>query len=442
MSWNRSDLASVVSVLESGSRPKGGASTDSGEIPSLGGENILGEGGVTLEGVKRVPRKFYERLTKGHLEDFDVLINKDGAQTGKVGLYRNENGGPSCINEHLFLIRGNAEKITQEYLYYTLLSQPSQIQIDAQISGSAQPGLKRDFIRGVFAEIPDALPEQSKIAEILSTVDRAIDQTEGLIAKQQRIKTGLMQDLLTRGIDEHGNLRSEETHQFKDSPLGRIPVEWDAPTIDDLLAQKVLSGVQDGNHGEKHPKSRDFVPEGIPFIMASDISGGFVDVEKAKKITENQYLGLRIGFAQPKDVLLSHKASIGFVALVPDSLPRLMLTPQVTYYRVADSSALLPEYLAQFFQSGQYQETLKGLAKQSTRDYIGILAQRKVHIAFPKRTEEQKEIDRILSAQDKRRDALRVNLEKLRSLKTALMQDLLTGKVRVTPLLEKMEAGS
>ena len=125
-------------------------------------------------------------------------------------LYRSRDRVPSCINEHLFLIRGNARKITQEYLYYTLLSQPSKNQIAAQISGSAQPGLKRDFLRGVFAYIPDALSEQTKIAEILSTVDRAIEQTEALIAKQQRIKVGLMQDLLTRGIDEHGNLRSEQ----------------------------------------------------------------------------------------------------------------------------------------------------------------------------------------------------------------------------------------
>ena len=71
------------------------------------------------------------------------------------------------------------------------------------------------------------LTQQHQIAEILSTLDEAIEQTESLIAKQQRIKTGLMQDLLTRGIDEHGNLRFEQTHQFKDSPLGRIPVEWE-----------------------------------------------------------------------------------------------------------------------------------------------------------------------------------------------------------------------
>ena len=269
MSWNRLDLASVVSVLESGSRPKGGASTESGEILSLGGENILRSGGVTLDAVKRVPRRFYERMTKGHLLDADVLINKDGAQTGKVGLYGQQNGMPSCINEHLFLIRGNAKKITQEYLYYTLLSQPSQNQIDAQISGSAQPGLKNDFLRGVFAEIPDALSEQTKIAEILSTVDRAIEQTEALIAKQQRVKTGLMQDLLTRGIDKDGNLRpsrNDSPQFYKDSPLGWIPKEWDT---------RPLFKVAQINRGKFTHRPRNdprFYGGEFPFIQTGDVT--------------------------------------------------------------------------------------------------------------------------------------------------------------------------
>ena len=68
---------------------------------------------------------------------------------------------------------------------------------------------------------PTPRSEQAKIAEILSTVDRAIEQTEALIAKQQRIKTGLMQDLLTRGIDEHGNLRSEANPHIQRLPLGQ-----------------------------------------------------------------------------------------------------------------------------------------------------------------------------------------------------------------------------
>ena len=81
--------------------------------------------------------------------------------------------------------------------------------------------LKNDFLNGVFAGIPEALPEQSKIAEVLSTVDRVVEQTEGLIAKQQRIKTGLMQDLLTRGIDEHGQpafRRNPHVQRFPPGP--------------------------------------------------------------------------------------------------------------------------------------------------------------------------------------------------------------------------------
>jgi len=74
-------------------------------------------------------------------------------------------------------------------------------------------------------------PERSKIAEILSTVDRAIEQTEALIAKYQRIKTGLIHDLLTHGIDENGSIRTEATHKFKDSLLGRIPAEWAVGTL-------------------------------------------------------------------------------------------------------------------------------------------------------------------------------------------------------------------
>ena len=98
------------------------------------------------------------------------------------------------------------------------LDQPSRLLSQAQFAQS-------------WVVYPKNISEQTKIAEILSTVDQAIEQTEALIAKQQRIRTGLMQDLLTRGIDEDGNLRSEETHEFKDSPLGRIPVEWEVEKV-------------------------------------------------------------------------------------------------------------------------------------------------------------------------------------------------------------------
>ena len=125
--------------------------------------------------------------------------------------------------------------------------------------------LNQSALRSITICLPEQEYEQNKIADILSTVDQAIDQTEALIAKQQRIKTGLMQDLLTRGIDEEGNLRSEDTHEFKDSPLGRIPVEWEVKetTMTWLTNQLPTESFRPGPH----------IENGIPYIRTGDMAG-------------------------------------------------------------------------------------------------------------------------------------------------------------------------
>lgn len=114
--------------------------------------------------------------------------------------------------------------------------------LKGQTSGSGIPHVDKEVLGNLEILLFDK-PEQSKIAEVLSTVDRAIEKTEALIAKQQRIKTGLIHDLLTRGIDEHGNLRSEETHEFKDSILGRIPVEWEIVPVGKVV--RISTGNKD-----------------------------------------------------------------------------------------------------------------------------------------------------------------------------------------------------
>lgn len=427
MNWQHSDIASVVSVLESGSRPKGGATVESGEIPSLGGENILKHGGVTLEEVKRVPRKFFERMTKGHLKNADVLINKDGAQTGKVGFYKNNNGANACINEHLFLIRGDAEKITQSYLYYSLLSQPCQNQIEAQISGSAQPGLKSDFLKGVFTRIPESLPEQSKIAEVLSKVDQAIEQTESLIAKQQRIKTGLMQDLLTRGIDEHGNLRSEETHEFKDSPLGRIPVEWNKGKGIDLFTLHAGFAVQrlfDSDQGEwLYLKVDDFNnPANSNGLMTASTT-----FDCSAQLS-NRLLA-------PKTIVFPKRGAAIFLNRVELLKRTATVDPNLMGLRTREG--VLPEYMRFIL----LHRNLSNICDNSGIPQINNKHLYPLIFILPDEFEQR----RIVQCLEKCEAAIHIvagNLHKLRSLKTALMQDLLTGNKRVTPLLETMKVGS
>jgi type I restriction enzyme S subunit len=118
--------------------------------------------------------------------------------------------------------------------------------------------------------------------------------------------------------------------------------------IQDLVDTDAVLEIQDGNHGEKHPKSSDYVGEGIPFIMAKNVSQGSVDLISCKFLPREKADKLRIGFAKSGDVLLTHKGTVGHVAVVPEVHPYIMLTPQVTYYRV-DGAKLHNRYLAYTF---------------------------------------------------------------------------------------------
>src|SRR4051794_10790312 len=105
-------------------------------------------------------------------------------------------------------------------------------------------------------------------------------------------------------------------------------------TVKELVDQGVLDRPMDGNHGEIHPKGKDFIRLGVPFITAADIKGGRADIRGCAFISEKQAKSLRKGFAKLGDVLLTHKASIGRTAIldeIPDGLDWVVLTPQVTY---------------------------------------------------------------------------------------------------------------
>ena len=121
-------LIQYIKTIESGLRPVGGVNTEDGDIPSLGGENIVQTGGINYDTIKLISKEFYTTLNRGKLQKGDVLINKDGANTGKVGIYFPAIYNEAAINEHLFLLRGFPDELDQFYLYYTLLSEEGQKQ--------------------------------------------------------------------------------------------------------------------------------------------------------------------------------------------------------------------------------------------------------------------------------------------------------------------------
>lgn len=179
-------------------------------------------------------------------------------------------------------------------------------------------------------------------------------------------------------------------------PIARVSVR-------ELVDRGVIERPMDGNHGEIHPKAEDFLPAGVPFITAADLRDGHVDIQGSSFISVQQAKSLRKGFAKLGDVLLTHKATLGRTAIVdtiPEGVDFLVLTPQVTYYRILQSDVLNPRYLKYYFDSSAFQAILAAWGGSgSTRAYLGITKQLDLPIAVPS-IDTQRAIADVLGALD------------------------------------------
>lgn len=215
-----------------------------------------------------------------------------------------------------------------KYLYYLLgFLRP---QFETLGSGSTFKEISKKTLKSYIVNMPPYM-EQQKISAILTSVDNAIEKTESIIEQTEKVKKGLMQQLLTKGISHT---------KFKETEIGEIPEEWEVKSFNQLLEEKTIINIQDGNHGSVHPKAADYVENGISFIMANNLINSRLNLSNCNFISKEQADRLRIGFSYPGDVLLSHKGTIGRVAIVPEVEHYIMLTPQVTYYRVDNNSSL------------------------------------------------------------------------------------------------------
>lgn len=213
---------------------------------------------------------------------------------------------------------------------------------------------------------------------------------------------------------------------YKLTEWGDIPESWDIVSMADLIKVGAISKIQDGNHGELHPVSSDFVESGVPFIMANCISrNNKLVLDTAKRISIEHAKKLRIGHSQHPDLLLTHKGTVGLTALVEEAHGQIMLTPQVTAYKIKINEIVDRRYLYLFFQSSGFQSKLDQLSKQSTRAYIGITAQQKLQIILPPFSEQQK-IASILSTVDEKIEVIDAQISQTQELKKGLMQQLLS----------------
>ena len=316
------------------------------------------------------------------------------------------------------------KKWNRQFVYYSLDFQHQRITFDYQTK--AHPSV----IRHLYSLPMVPKPEQTKIAEILSMVDQAIDQTEALIAKQQRIKTGLMQDLLTRGIDEDGNLRSENNHEFKDSPLGRIPVEWEVRSIN-----SIADFVTSGSRGW----AQYYSDEGAVFLRIGNLTRDHINMRFDDTVFVRPPASaevLRTGVL-PGDVLISITADLGIIGVIPEGFGEGYVNQHVALVRISDPE-VNQRFIGWFLQSRLGQIQIETNNESGAKAGLNLPTIQSLLVVNPPYYE-QKYIVQILDTTAKMISRLQTEMDKQIHLKMALMQDLLTGKVSVTPLLTEAE---
>lgn len=347
----------------------------------------------------------------------ETIVLWDGSNAGEV--FRARPGVLSSTMVHL----KPENSFDDDYFFYAMKGWEGYLK--GQTSGSGIPHVDKEVL-GKLALLRYPINEQVKIAKILATVDQAIEQTEALIAKQQRIKTGLMQDLLTRGIDEHGQLRSEQTHAFKDSPLGRIPVEWGVQTL-----ESVSEFVTSGSRGW----AQYYTTEGALFLRIGNltrkhINMRFDDVIRVSPPASSE--GERTA-VKKDDLLISITADLGVVAVIPDGFETAYVNQHIALTRL-DRTQAYARFVGWFFNGQLGQAQFDKLNESGAKAGLNLPSIKNLHIPVPP-LDEQVKIAQAIDAANEKTDEFHARLVKCQSLKRALMQDLLTGRKRVVDLL-------
>ena len=393
-----------------------------GDIPALSANNVgMGKIDFSKECYFGSDALYRKWMTNGDPQMGDVVLTTE-APLGNVAQI--PDGRRYILSQRAILLRANAAELSSDYLRHYLTSESFQNLMRQQSSGTTATGIQRAKLETLAVKFPISKLEQAKIAEVLSATDRAIEQTEALITKQRCIRIGLIQDVLTRGIDEHGNIRDERTHQFKDSPLGRIPAEW----ISAPLSHFVPSA--------EYGISTSLGESGIPVLRMNNFVDGAADLSELKYTDRPvpEKLWLRWG-----DVLFNRTNSwehVGRTGMWRDECESATFASYLVRLN-PDKTILSSELLNIWLNWSKIQIKMRRFATPAVQQVnINPTNLRRMPAAFPSRIEEQTEVITRLNKHSEILHNTQAVLKKLQSLKTGIMQDLLTGRKRVTALLE------
>jgi type I restriction enzyme S subunit len=352
------------------------------------------------------------RETNLTLLPIGAIVISTRAPVGYVAVTR----GDTTFNQGCKgLIPKKADEIFPEFYAYYFLNK--KVELENLSGGSTFKELSKERLENFFVAIPP-LPEQKKIAEILSTVDRAIDKGDQAIEKTQKLKKGLMQELLTKGIGHK---------EFKETEIGRIPKEWEVTQLKEVVEI----------NRESVDPTKEFPNKNFLYVDIDSVENETGVITEAKEILGKDAPSRARRVIHYNDVLMSTvRPYLKAFAIVPKRFDDQICSTGFAVLTCKEK--IYSPFLLYTLFTGYVIDQCNRMMVGGQYPALNSSQVEKIRIPLPPLSEQNK-IAEILSAVDERLDLLRTRKEKLDKIKKGLMEDLLTGKKRVTDLIGKEE---
>ena len=349
------------------------------------------------------------------LEPGDVVITKDSETADDIGV-------PAIVGDsvrdlvcgyHLAILRPLRADLDGPFLHYALMTESAKRQFRTYANGITRFGLRIEDINRVRIPLPP-IPEQRKIAAILSSIDDTIEKTQAVVDQAQITKGGVMQELFSRGLP------GRHTRFKRADSVARIPSGWTiVPLVDACVAR--------GQYGASVAK-RDFEPGGIRYVRITDIDedGALKDLSVGIDTADAGGYLLRSG-----DILIARSGTVGKSYLHVDTDTRHAFAGYLVRFRTKQDT-LLPGFLKEYINTRMYWRWVADRQRVTAQPNINAKEYGQLPVPCPP-LDEQRGIVGIAAGFTRAIRTAKAEIRHRQLLKQALLSALLTQELRVTP---------
>ena len=385
-------------------------------VPIINYTDVYNNKGITKDIIKGKVYLNKDEIKRFNTQKGDVFFTRTSETPDEVGL-------TSVLLEDIencvfsgFILRARPKKNLFDLCYCKYCFSTNSIRnfIIQNCTYTTRALTNGTVLSKIYLPLPP-LQEQQRIAKALSDVDALISTTEKLIQKKKNIKQGTMQNLLIGKKRLPGFGPQTKSPSYKQTELGPIPEDWEVKSLNEYIDDFIVP---------MRDKPTDLTGQ-IPWCRIEDFDGKYLSESKTNQgVSLETIKKMNLKIFPLNTLLVSCSANLGKCAIVSKEL----ITNQ-TFIGLVPNKTVNVEYL--FYKMSFEESRLNEMATGTTISYLSREQFEKYEITTPSTEEEQTAIANVLSSMDKEIETLNTKLEKYRNLKTAMMQQLLTGKIRL-----------